>query len=491
MIFFIAIAMSFMSYSQPVLTFTPVVTGLSEPVDVVSSKDGTNRLFIAQQRGIVKVVLNDVLQPGNFLDVSSLVPSTGEFGLFSIVFHPNFSSNGFFYIYYIENGTFSIVVARYTVVSGSVSIPSRVEMFRLAPLLQSNHNGGKLNFGPDGFLYFGIGDGSGSQGGGNHSQLASTKWGKMIRLDVNNTNPATNNTIFNFGMRNPWRWSFDKSTGDVWIADVGEGSFEEINYTPFASAANLNYGWRCYEGSQTYNTMGCSAQSNYFFPIYTYPHNSSGGFSVTGGYVYRGPTYLALQGYYICADYVSARVWLIKSNGSGGWVVTTQTVGVTNHTVGFGETESGELYSLRLDGTLYKISSSGAVPVTLISFSAQPNTGYNLLQWKTANEQSLSHYAIESSTDGVNFTQVGQVVALNTINLNTYTYKHYSTFPKVYYRLRTVNLDGSSSLSNVVLLQKKTQISVYPTLVTNSLTVASVEKVGECLFVLFRRKKSV
>ena len=193
----------------------------------------------------------------------------------------------------------------------------------------------------------------------------------MIRIDVNNfstppyyiippdnpyvNNPNVDDHIWALGLRNPWRWSFDRSTNDMWIADVGQGSREEIDFRVAGTSGGINYGWRCYEGNSPYNTNGCSPPANYVFPIFDYPHNmSTGGFSVTGGFVYRGSQYPALQGYYICADYVSGNAWLINPNGGGGWTTRMQT-GLPGSIVSFGEAEDGTLYSVSLGGTIYTV----------------------------------------------------------------------------------------------------------------------------------------
>jgi len=381
------------SFTQtpPVLFLTPIVSsGLSSPVDVVNAGDGSNRLFIVCRGGTVRIIVANILQATPFLDIpDSITTSSGEQGLLSMAFHPDFENNGYFFIYY-TNTAGDIRLTRFRTVGGNpnnnADESSGVVLMTIPHPGNSNHNGGKLNFGPDGNLYFGTGDGGGSGDPNNNAQNGNSLLGKMIRINVDNfstppyytipfdnpyvTDPTVMDEIFAMGLRNPWRWSFDRVTGGVWVADVGQSVAEEIDFSPFASSGGLNYGWRCYEGNVAYNTTGCQAQSYYFPPIFTYPHNmSTGGFAVTGGYVYRAAQYPAMVGWYICADYISHNVWLMRPNGFGGWAVGQQS-GLPGSIVGFGEAENGDLYALALTGTLYKVGTTNVLAVTLQEFTA-------------------------------------------------------------------------------------------------------------------------
>jgi len=475
--------------TPPFLLFTPVISsGLISPLDIINAGDGTNRLFIVGRTGRVKIVLNGVLLAGDYLDVHTLLPPGSENGLLSMAFHPDFETNGYFFIYYLTT-TFDVRVSRFNVTPGSngpVDINTRVDIITVPTVTASFHNGGKMIFGPDGNLYFAIGDGSPGGDPDNHAQDGNLLWGKMVRLNVDNfttppyytippdnpyvNNPAVRDEIFAIGLRNPWRWSFDRLNNDVWIADVGEGEWEEINRLPFASSGGVNYGWRCYEGTHEFNTTGCLAQSNYTFPIFDYPHNNTtGGFSVTGGHVYRGTEFAAMYGYYICSDYVSGNAWLIKSNGSGGWNISQQS-SLPTEIVGFGEDENGVLYAVALSGTLYKITtnSGGPLPVKFLQFTAKDFTGYNELRWKTTNEQNISYYEIEFSSDGVNYTSVGKVNAVNNPSENNYSFHHFiSAFTKLFYKIKIIDRDGRITYSDIVILDKKqtASIKIYPTLI--------------------------
>jgi glucose/arabinose dehydrogenase len=242
----------------------------------------------------------------------------------------------------------------------------------------SNHNGGNLMFGWDGYLYVSLGDGGSGGDPQNRAQNVDSLLGKILRLDVNNPNPpyysspptnmfygatAGRDEIYDMGLRNPWRCSIDRMTGDKWIGDVGQNLWEEIDYESRCDSTGHNYGWRCYEGNVAYNTSGCQPQSSYKAPLFVYSHNVNGNCSVTGGYVYRGAQEGGLFGKYLFADYCSGIIWKTTPNGSGGWTTAqlTQTNTLnTNSYTSFGEDIYGELYIAR-DG----VSGSIAVSATL------------------------------------------------------------------------------------------------------------------------------
>ena len=363
--------------AQPTLTFTPFISNVPSAVDIKNAGDGTNRLFIVQQTGTVRVYKNGTLLTRPFLNVKRIIKNGSEQGLLSIAFPPNYAATGYFFIYYTAANA-NVTLARYRVSSTNPDVAdpsSGVVLFSYPkPGGFNNHNGGALQFGRDGMLYVTIGDGGSGGDPFNNAQNLTSPFGKMHRLDIRllkspyykvpadnpfiNT-PGAVKTIWAYGLRNTWRWSFDRQTGDTWIADVGQDLWEEVDYA--ASAKGLNFGWRCYEGNNTYNLDSCNLPGNYTFPILAYPHNTtSGGFSVTGGYVYRGSAIPALRGYYICADYITANAWKIISNGAGGFNISTQK-NVPAAIVSFGEDESGEMYAASLNGTVYKIGVQAAV----------------------------------------------------------------------------------------------------------------------------------
>ncbi len=376
----LAFAVSFCLYlplkAQPTLTYTQIIQGMSSPLDIKNAGDGTQRLFIVEQTGAVKIYKNGSLLAKPFLNLSAITShDANERGLLSIAFHPKYKTNRTFFVYYTDLSG-AVTLARYKTSSNADSAIANSGKILLSlpkPGGYSNHNGGNLHFGKDGYLYLTIGDGgSGGDPFGN-GQNGLVLFGKMLRLDVNaNTttapyygipadNPFVGNAayrgeVYALGLRNTWRWSFDRQTGDVWLGDVGQDKWEEVDFRTPAQAAGANYGWRCYEGHKTYNTTNCN--STYVTPIFDYKHNGAGGYSITGGFVYRGAI-AALQGYYICSDYVTANAWKIKSNGSGGWNVYQQT-GVPGSIVGYGEDENAELYAVSLVGKVYAVGVSGS-----------------------------------------------------------------------------------------------------------------------------------
>lgn len=365
--------------AQPQLTFTPYITNISNAVDIKNAGDGSGRLFIVQQSGAIRIYTNGTLLKKPFLNVASLIKyNGGEQGLLSIAFPPNYKTTGYFFIYYTGTNE-NVTLARYKVSATNANLAdpnSGVILFSYPkPGGFGNHNGGCLQFGKDGYLYSTIGDGGSGGDPFNNAQNLSSPFGKMHRLDIRKQkapyykvpadNPFVNNsnavkTIWAYGLRNSWRWSFDRSNGDTWIGDVGQDLWEEVDHTTTQTARGANYGWRCYEGNAAYNTDSCRARKNYTFPVYAYYHDlDTGGLSVIGGYVYRGNDYPALKGYYVCADYLSSNAWTIIPNGNG-WNVHLQK-NIPASIVTFGEDESGELYAASFNGTIYKVGASATV----------------------------------------------------------------------------------------------------------------------------------
>jgi glucose/arabinose dehydrogenase len=485
--------------AQPVLGFSGFITsGLSSPVDITHAGDGTNRLFIVQQGGQIRIHNGNTLLPAPFLDISTSITSGGERGLLSLAFHPDYETNRYFFVYY-TNTSGDITIARYRTLQANPNLAdenSGVVLMNI-PKPFSNHNGGDLNFGPDGYLYFATGDGGSGGDPNNLAQNGGSLLGKMIRINVavddlapapyytippDNPyvgDPNVDDHIWAIGLRNPWRWSFDRLTNDMWIADVGQGAWEEINFRPAAATGGINYGWRCYEGNAAYNTSGCAPQNSYISPIFQYPHVfATGGFSVTGGFVYRGAEFPSLQGYYTCADYVSGNVWLINPNGSGGWITRLQP-GLPGNISAFGEAENGTLYAVSLNGQVYKVNVTTVLPVTLLSFSGSRKQGFNELQWKTASEENLGRFIIEYSTDGRNYQYAGAVAATGNLSGSDYTFNHYTTETrKLFYRLRIEELSGEERLSSVISIGvgDGALVRVYPTVITNNTVQINTEQ---------------
>lgn len=457
--------------SQPIIGFSPIITaGLTVPVDIVSPKDGTDRLFIVQQNGIIKIDSVGVLLSTPFLDVSNIITyDGGERGLLSLAFHPNYANNRYFFIYYNDVAG-NVTLAQYRTKSDfpNQADPASGKILMSIAKPFSNHNGAKLNFGPDGNLYLGTGDGGGGGDPYNNAQNGNSLLGKMIRINVDNFDtppyytipsdnpfigdPNVNDLIFALGLRNPWRWSFDRSTGSMWIADVGQNAWEEVNYVTPVAMKGANYGWRCYEGNHPYNLSECGSTplANKIFPLFEYGHNAQGGFVITGGYVYRGNEFPSFQGYYVCCDYATGNGWIINSD------LTHYTINQQSdfplHISSFGEAEGGTLYAVTLDGTLYKLIVTGALPVKLISFYAdRQRNNRDVLNWTTSIDPTVLRFEVERSTDGIRFFSIGNMLPQNTGNIANYKFNVPDEIVITrYYRLKIMYINGDIEYSFIV-----------------------------------------
>lgn len=355
---------SLLFYSQS-FVLEEFATGLSNPVEITNAND--SRLFVAQQNGIIKIIQpNGTINAADFLNISSKITFGGERGLLGLAFHPQYATNGYFFVYY-NNTAGNIVVARYSVSSTNPNIADAAseKIILNIPKPFDNHNGGSIHFAPDGNLWIVTGDGGSGGDPNNNGQNKNSLLGKMLRIDVNSTatyNIPTGNPfvgidgadeVWSYGLRNAWKFSFDLTTGNALIADVGQGAIEEINKMPIATTA-LNYGWRCYEGNNTYNTSGCAASSTMTFPVAVYDH-SGGKCSITGGYVYRGTASPSLQGKYFFADYCSQQIGTLDTNN----LITWSSALSGNNFSTFGEDNLKELYVAAVNnGKIYKITTS-------------------------------------------------------------------------------------------------------------------------------------
>ncbi len=333
-----------------------VAVGLDDPVYLTHAGDGSGRTFVIEQAGRIRVLRDRRLEPAPFLDMTSLVRSGGERGLLSMAFHPAYSRNGRFYVNYTDREG-DTVVAGYTV-SDHAERADPTSAIQLIAIEQpyGNHNGGQVAFGPDGYLYIGMGDGGWAGDPRNRAQNPRSLLGKMLRIDVDSSapyaipadNPFARSDdaapeIWALGLRNPWRFSFDRLTGDLYLGDVGQNKWEEIDVQPAASRGGENYGWRIMEGAHCFNPATGCARPDLTAPIHEY--SQAQGCSVTGGYVYRGVAIPDLAGTYLFADYCAGTIWGLTQDDGGAWLRTTLLK--TGFAISsFGEDEAGELYVL-------------------------------------------------------------------------------------------------------------------------------------------------
>ncbi len=371
-ILFLLMNITFTVFSQaPSLYTTQVISGLSLPMQIVNAGDGSNRLFIVEKAGAIKVFNSNYILLDNFLTVSDIRSSENERGLLSMAFHPDYKNNGFFYVYY-TNSAGNLEVDRYRVSANAnkADDTSKDTLIIIPHPVNDNHNGGELHFGNDGYLYLSTGDGGGGNDVPNNAQTTTVLLGKILRFNVNTSDvkpyytlPPDNpfgNEVFAYGLRNPFRWSFDRLTHDMWIGDVGQDASEEVNFSPAGTAPGVNYGWRCYEASIAKNLNGCGSISNYTFPIYTFPTTAAASVAITGGTVYRGSVFLDLQGYYLACEYYTGNYFKIKSTGLNTWDTSTQKLATTGIS-DFGESEDGEIYISGLGtGRIFRLQASGA-----------------------------------------------------------------------------------------------------------------------------------
>ncbi len=388
----LALVVSELSYSQPFqfVNAFPSVT-FSDPLYVTHSNDGSNRVFVVEKTGRIKVLPNDSTTSDSrvFLDVTNKIASGSERGLLGLAFHPNYASNGYFFVNYTRSGDGATIVSRFSRSSGDPNKADSLSELIYLTVSQpfSNHNGGIIFFGLDGFLHIGMGDGGSGGDPGNRAQNVNELLGKVLRINVDSASGGNNYSIpptnpfaqgggraeiFTIGMRNPWRISQDPVTGLIWCGDVGQDAWEEVDILE----VGRNYGWRCYEGNATYNTSGCGPSTNYTFPIKVY-QNILSDCSITGGFVYRGQRRPELTGQYIYADYCSRKVWRLKyENGvvTGDSLIATAPTSVYS----FGIDQNNELYMCGPGGVVYRLNRSDLVGIE--NTSGNVASDFNLSQ---------------------------------------------------------------------------------------------------------------
>lgn len=418
--FYLAIATAILSLTLTAQEFElqQFATGLSSPVGIVNA--GDERLFVIQQGGQIRIVNADgSVNPTPFLNINSIITSGGERGLLGLAFHPDYQTNGRFFVNYTNlNG--DTVIARYEVSDNPDVAETTGTVLLTIEQPFPNHNGGGMHFGPDGYLWISTGDGGSGGDPDDNGQDINSLLGKMLRINVDGesyTSPADNpfvgtegaDEIWSFGLRNAWRFSFDSQTGDVWIADVGQSAFEEINHEP-STEAGINYGWRCYEGDSPYNTSGCAAPETMTFPVATYP-NENPRCSITGGYVYRGSSYPNLTGKYFFGDYCSGEIGWVDQEENLEFSVDSG-ISIT----AFGQDAAGELY-VAGSGRILKIvgEEMSVNDLDKTQISVYPNPVINQLNIqsnKAINEVSI--YNVE-----------GKLIANHKDNLQNIDFSNY------------------------------------------------------------------
>ena len=390
----------------------PAFTSLSfqKPVDLQSSRDGTNRLFVVEQPGVIRVFENNPSATSSsvFLDISGRVfDGGGEEGLLGLAFDPDYSSNGYFYVYYTANSPKRSVISRFSVDAGNPDLGDDGSELVILEFDQpnTNHNGGQLRFGPDNYLYIGVGDGGGSGDPDENGQDRRTLLGNILRLDVSAAapgspytipadNPFVGNTddyreeIYAWGLRNPWRFSFDSGTGDLWVGDVGQGRLEEIDIVE----KGKNYGWNTMEASLCFDPMNGCNQANLELPIFEYNRDNDDK-SITGGFVYHGQQLQGLVGKYIYGDFVSSRIWALEFN-NGVAINNTLLVDEGFGVAAFATDDDDELLICGYNGTIYKLieTSTATDPqfVTGVNISIYPNPFQNDVMLEIESETSAS-----------------------------------------------------------------------------------------------------
>lgn len=424
-------------------------SGFNSPVDLQNA--GDERLFVVEQGGRIRILNPDgTINSTPFLDIDPIVNSGGERGLLGLAFHPDYATNGYFYVYYTDTSN-DTQISRFSVSSDpDIADPgSELEMLGFDQPF-TNHNGGCLQFGPDGMLYVASGDGGSGGDPGNRAQTLTTYLGKLLRLDVDAPAPyipADNpyvgtssalDEIWAPGLRNPWRFSFDADTGDLWIADVGQGSREEINKVD-PTEAPINYGWRCYEGNAPFNTSGCASADNYEFPVAEYFH-SSGRCSITGGYVYRGTDYPTLDGLYFFADICTGEIGTVDASDNLTWVLDT-----TQPWSSFGEDVNDELYAVSLGGGVYRVIDA--------VLSVEEQELANRFQWYVDN--NTNQIVFESARNQLSQLEIYQmngakVLALQNIDDQRLAISK-STFATGLYLARITDTRGQIQTLKIVL----------------------------------------
>lgn len=458
---------SFMGFSQTI-GLQQVATGFSTPVEITQPANDT-RLFVVQKAGLIRIVnSNGTVNGTPFLNMSTLINTDSEMGLLGLAFHPNYASNGIFFIHY-NNTAGSSIIARYTVSANPNVANTTGTILMTISQPDGNHKGGTLRFGADGYLYIGMGDGGGAGDTSGYAQNLSLTHpqvaiyptriylGKMLRIDVDSTTgslnygiPPTNpfaaeagkEEIWAYGLRNPWKFSFNRTNGDLWIADVGQSIAEEVNKIPSPLPTGLNFGWRCYEGNTTYSTSigPCPAYNTTVAPVTQYGHGSSR-CSITGGFIYRGVTYPNMVDKYFLGDYCTGEIGYIGTSGTITWAYNTN----DNYSITtFGQDSNGELY-VAVTGTIYKIidTSLATSDFERNGFSLYPNPAKTEIFIKNSKEVALSQVRV--------FDLTGKMILSKSLENNETPSLNISGLSNGMYLVAVEDLTGNKYQSKLVV----------------------------------------
>ncbi len=351
----------------PGVTVEKVADGFARPTFVTHSGDGSGRLFVLEKQGRIRIIEDGRLLADPFLDITNVVRSGGnEQGLLGLAVHPDYEQNGRFFVYYTARDADNTVAEFRATPDADRADPRTGKELLAVPDKFTNHNGGMLAFGPDGYLYVAMGDGGSAGDPDGNGQNLLAFLGKILRIDVDGGHPygipesnpfivrsSARGEIWAWGLRNPWRFSFDRATGDLWIADVGQNKYEEVNFQPGGSKGGENYGWAVMEAGHCFRPASGCDTTGMTLPVFEYSHGE--GCSITGGYVYRGSEFPALKGVYLFTDYCSGNLWATRRAPAGEF--ETERIGtLLNSISSFGEDEAGELYVVRDgEGAVYRV----------------------------------------------------------------------------------------------------------------------------------------
>ena len=453
----LVLIISFFTFSANAQTVAlqSFATGFTSPVEITHPV-GDSRFFVVQQGGIIKVVSSTgTVNATPFLTLTTATILTGsERGLLGLTFHPNYATNGYFYVNYTRAGDGATVIARYSV-SADPNVANASSGTILLTIAQpfSNHNGGSIKFGPDGYLYIGMGDGGSGGDPDNRAQNINDNLGKILRIDVDSASPygipptnpyvgiAGNDEIWAIGVRNPWKFTFNRLNGDMWVADVGQSGAEEIDKIVSPLPTGLNFGWRCYEGNVTYDSSSgvCPAYTSTVPPVTQYGHGSSR-CSITGGFFYTGSTYPNFANKYFFADYCTAEIgYLTGSSSTITWALDSAGVITT-----FGEDINGELY-VAVSGTIYRIidSSLAINNFNKNGLSFYPNPAKTEIFIKNSSDVSLSKVKI--------FDLTGKLVLTKTVDNNDTPSVNITTLSSGMYLISVEDLTGNQYQSKLIV----------------------------------------